>query len=430
MLINTHKLILSILGLLCTVQVSGQDRETYIDRYAEIAVSEMHRSGIPASIKLAQGILESNAGASELARKANNHFGIKCGAYWKGEAMYRKDDERNRHGKLVNSCFRTFQSAEESYTAHSDFLADPAKSYRYGPLFRLSPSDYKGWAHGLKRAGYATNPRYGHLLIKIIEDYELYTYDRITPDMLLQEAEEGPAAADIAEHAPEAPAVSAILHIRHENGVPFVLARIGDTPSKIGYDMDMPSNRVVQCNESVRQKYQDLKPGQRIYLKKKKSRYKGHRRYHEVRNGETMQDISDLYAVRVDKLYTRNRMDEGTQPLPGQRIYLKGKNPGNVRTTRAGPIEEGHQAMFLWEGKEAEAQTPPAGQEAEPPRAEEKIRITGTEPVTPNYLEYIVQPKDTLYGIARLYGTSVDVLKNLNNLDTATIRPGQVLKVQ
>ncbi len=409
-------------------EVSGQDRAAYIERFSAIAVSEMHRTGIPASIKLAQGILESNAGSSELAKKANNHFGLKCGSAWKGSKMYRKDDEYNHHGKLVNSCFRTFSSAEESYTAHSEFLTDPAKAYRYGRLFKLSSADYKGWAHGLKRAGYATNPRYAHLLIKIIEDYRLYEYDKMSPESFEEDliAEEQPVLND--PSAPAAPAVSRILKVQYENDVPFVIARAGDTPSKIGYEMDLPSNRVVQCNEGFNHKHQKLAPGQRVYLKKKKSRYKGSRRYHVVRDGETMQDISDRYAVRLDKLYKRNRLNPGAIPLPGQRIYLQGNNPSSVRTMDSAPATDTRQAMFLWD----EAVKPEAQESTESGKVtfREKIQFVSTEPETSDYIEYIVQPKDTLYGIAKLYGTSVDMLKNLNNLDTANIHPGQVLKVQ
>ena len=164
-----------LISFFCLLAISGfsQDRLDYINRFKDVAVVEMHRTGIPASIKLAQGILESNAGASMLAERANNHFGIKCGSAWKGKTMLRKDDDRNAQGKLVKSCFRSFGSAEESFVAHSDFLLDPNKKYRYGFLFGLGSDDYRGWAHGLKKAGYATNPNYPKLLIRIIEEYQL-----------------------------------------------------------------------------------------------------------------------------------------------------------------------------------------------------------------------------------------------------------------
>ena len=173
-----HKTLILAFVLLGTINsLIAQDRQEYIDQYSVIAIAEMRRAGIPASIKLAQGILESNAGASMLAVKANNHFGIKCGGEWRGKAMHKKDDDRNRDGRLVKSCFRWFDSAEQSFIAHSEFLMDPAKDHRYGFLFDLDVTDYKSWAHGLKKAGYATNPRYPQLLISIIENYGLHRYD-------------------------------------------------------------------------------------------------------------------------------------------------------------------------------------------------------------------------------------------------------------
>lgn len=151
---------------------------TYIGKYKEIAQSEMQRVGIPASIKLAQGILESNSGRSTLALKANNHFGIKCGKYWEGGTFYREDDDYH-NGKLIKSCFRKFKSPNHSYMAHSDFLTNPGSQYRYGFLFDLDPLDYVSWAEGLKSSGYATDPNYANKLISVIEKYELYQFDII-----------------------------------------------------------------------------------------------------------------------------------------------------------------------------------------------------------------------------------------------------------
>lgn len=139
----------------------------YIARYHPIAIEEMHLHGIPASIKLAQGILESGSGNSRLAREANNHFGIKCASDWKGPRVYHDDDEKN-------DCFRSYASPEESFRDHSRFLL----RRRYEKLFTLDRHDYRGWARGLKEAGYATNPRYAELLIDLIERYELYQYDQ------------------------------------------------------------------------------------------------------------------------------------------------------------------------------------------------------------------------------------------------------------
>ena len=150
-----------------------QDQERYIKRYAKIAMREMERSGVPASIKLAQGIWESGAGTSTLARSANNHFGIKCGSNWKGDEYYKEDDDYNDQGRLIKSCFRKYRNADASYVAHSEFLRDPRKAFRYGFLFRLDPTDYKGWARGLSKAGYATDVNYSRRIIDIIERHNL-----------------------------------------------------------------------------------------------------------------------------------------------------------------------------------------------------------------------------------------------------------------
>src|SRR5688500_8307242 len=154
----------------------AQDKSAYIELYKDIAVSEMMRTGIPASIKLAQAIHESACGKSDLACKANNHFGIKCGNDWNGK-KYNQEDDDYKDGELVKSCFREFRTVYDSYIAHSDFLTDPAKSKRYGFLFELDQTDYKGWARGLAKAGYATDPQYANKIIDLIEKYELYQYD-------------------------------------------------------------------------------------------------------------------------------------------------------------------------------------------------------------------------------------------------------------
>ena len=157
--------------------LSQQQVDEYITTYSKIAIDEMNRTGIPASIKLAQGLLESNIGASPLCTEANNHFGIKCGNQWTGKEMYREDDDYGVNGTLTKSCFRVFDSALDSYIAHSEFIMNPAKEFRYGFLFSIPVSDYSSWAFGLQSAGYATDPEYGNKLIRIISKYELYQYD-------------------------------------------------------------------------------------------------------------------------------------------------------------------------------------------------------------------------------------------------------------
>jgi len=164
--------------VITTIQLGAQYTvQDYIDMHKDIAIEEMYRTGIPASIKLAQGLLESNIGKSSLSTIGNNHFGIKCGNTWNGKEIYKEDDDYGLNNQLTKSCFRVFESAHESYVAHSEFLLNPRKSYRYGFLFSIPAHDYISWAKGLKQAGYATDPQYAEKLISRIEDYALYQYD-------------------------------------------------------------------------------------------------------------------------------------------------------------------------------------------------------------------------------------------------------------
>ncbi len=171
--------------LLCWCAVSSPiiaqyktPEERYIEKYKDLAIREMHRTGIPASIKLAQGLLESQAGFSELAQFANNHFGIKCKSDWQGQRFFKEDDDYDPNGLLTKSCFRVYPSVYDSYRDHSQFLR---LRPRYQKLFQLNRTDYRAWAYGLKECGYATDPRYPQKLIQIIEKYRLHQYDRTEP---------------------------------------------------------------------------------------------------------------------------------------------------------------------------------------------------------------------------------------------------------
>ncbi len=175
---NMKRLMLfGFMSVLMTSVSSQSELEAYILDHKDIAIQEMDRTGIPASIKLAQGLLESNVGKSSLSSIGNNHFGIKCGNHWEGKEMYKEDDDYGLHNQLTKSCFRVFNSANESYVAHSEFLLNPKKQYRYGFLFSIPSQDYVAWANGLQEAGYATDPQYAEKLISRIEQYGLYQYD-------------------------------------------------------------------------------------------------------------------------------------------------------------------------------------------------------------------------------------------------------------
>lgn len=403
----------------------AQDRMEYIEQYRDIAIAEMQRTGIPASIKLAQAILESGAGSSTLARRANNHFGIKCGSSWGGKKMYRKDDDRNAHGRLVNSCFRSFDSAKESFVAHSEFLRDPAKEGRYGFLFELQSDDYRGWAKGLKRAGYATNSRYSQLLIQIIEQYGLHEYDAMTPDALAGSAHSNP------DHSMSRRSYAVL----YRNKVKYVKAREGDDLDDIAQITGVPVARLMKYNEAIGQPYYSLDRGEVVYLQSKRNKYKGGQKFHVVGRGETMIQIARAYAVKTSALYRRNDMPPSTEPAVGELLALRGHNKHVVKlrahdadTRGPRPERSDQNGIFLdaiTPGSEEDDEH--AVEEASPPEPlsteESDVTDSGVPP------GYVVQPSDTLYTIARIHGLSVPDLKKINNLDGDVIQPGQVLKI-
>jgi LysM repeat protein len=278
----------------------NQTYQQYIDQYKDIAIEQMHRYHIPASITLAQGLFESGAGKSELARKGNNHFGIKCNG-WTGRAVYHDDDARNE-------CFRAYDSAYESYEDHSKFLVG---SKRYSSLFKLKTNDYKGWAHGLKAAGYATNPQYAYRLIDIIQLYKLYEYD------------EGKGYSKfIAQHAKHS--AGGELHvIKIFNKNYYLIARRGDTFKSIADEVGISYRKLAKYNE--RDKRDVLEEGEIVWLKKKQRKapkdYKG--RLHYVRQGESMYSIAQNYGIRLKNLYKMNHMSPDYQIKVGDALRLR-----------------------------------------------------------------------------------------------------------
>ncbi|MBD5230933.1 MAG: glucosaminidase domain-containing protein [Muribaculaceae bacterium] len=224
---NTRKFLSFIILCLSWLPLAADRYEDYVAAYADMAVAEMHRSGVPASITLSQGLLESAAGASTLASEGNNHFGIKCHNDWQGETMLRDDD-------ALGECFRVYPSAADSFADHSRFL----QRRRYAPLFELDPTDYAGWAHGLKSCGYATDPNYALRLIAIIERYGLYRYDH--------GAEE--AAALDAEY------IASRLRSRHaisrSAGRYFVIAWPGDTYESIAAELNLNPEALAAANDN------------------------------------------------------------------------------------------------------------------------------------------------------------------------------------
>lgn len=276
----------------------------YIKRYAPLAVEQMKRYKIPASITLAQGLLESGAGQSVLARKSNNHFGIKCHRNWHGRKVYHDDDARGE-------CFRAYGKVADSYEDHSKFLTSGA---RYAFLFKLKKTDYKGWARGLKKAGYATDPSYANRLITIIEDYDLYKYDN--EGMSKREARRWEKLIK------KKPWLVNPHQVYIANGLAYVVARDGDTFQLLGGEFDISWKKLVKYND-LHKEY-TLEAGDIIYLKKKnKKADKGHT-YYVVRDGDSMHSISQKFGIRLKNLYKLNAKDvDDYVPEVGERVWLR-----------------------------------------------------------------------------------------------------------
>lgn len=323
---------------------NNPDRRAYIEKYKDIAMAEMSRAGIPASIKLAQGILESGDGKSTLANEANNHFGMKCGAKWEGNTFYLKDDDYDANGQLVKSCFRVFETPQQSYYAHSEFLHNPKKAYRYGYLFDLDIRDYRAWAKGLKAAGYATNPRYPQLLIGIIEANKLYEYDLINLfEWDLAEGTRPKPETNPGSNPNNNPVASSNVsknEVVLNNGVRMIFAQSGDTPNSIENLFGVKAKKVTIYNELYEGGSLTFKEGDRIYLQSKRKRWRGKTTIHQVKPGETMYSISQLYGMKVCHLYKRNRMIEGTEPAIGQKISLRRKISRNSTIRLRDPSQD------------------------------------------------------------------------------------------
>lgn len=427
-----YRLVFILVLWLSVLTLSKADnRMVYVEKYAAIAISEMQRTGIPASIKLAQAVLESNAGQSILAIKANNHFGIKCGNDWGGKTFYREDDDRDDRGRLIKSCFRQFSSSQESYIAHSEFLRDPNKSYRYGSLFKLRSDDYRAWAKGLLNSGYATNPKYAQLLIKIIDDYQLYKYDVEIPRRAAEIVQvEEPTKNNTPEKRTKVPSTSSSYStqlVKYKNDVKYVQAIPGDTPESIARKFKVSVHQVMKYNEELKSRTQEIAAATNVFIQPKRRKYRGKQKYHIVKSDELLTDISRNYGVCLSGLLKINRMNEGEDPESGQKIYLKGKNPKNVivrtKYIKIDPIS-GHVDKNEYT---SETQHVPIKEQVQ---ESESMNGQQVEPAISKRIKHIVQPTETLYGIARAYGISIEKLKKLNNLVENTIHPGQELTIE
>jgi len=310
--------VLSIFAVSGLKAQNNSDVIDYINTYKEIAIREMQRSGVPAAITLAQGIHESMAGKSDLVQKSNNHFGIKCRAEWKGERVYHDDDARGE-------CFRSYEKAEQSYIDHSDFLKNGT---RYAFLFQLDPTSYSDWAYGLKKAGYATNPKYPQILIKYIEDYNLEQYTLIAMGKLSPKDEilagggkpvsigAGVAIQEI-KFPVAKPAVDYPIGEFKVNNTKVIFVKAGASLLGIAKQYDISLKHLLDFNELDEDNDDVLQQDQLVFLQRK--RKSGGVEFHEVKPGETLYDICQAEGIRLESLVEYNYLQNQPEPAVGER---------------------------------------------------------------------------------------------------------------
>jgi hypothetical protein len=314
-----RNLLVFILVFAATV-IQGQEltRKQYIEKYKDIAISNMRNYKIPASITLAQGCLESRNGNSELSAKSNNHFGIKCHSSWKGKRTYYDDDKKGE-------CFRVYKNPEESFADHSQFL----QKSRYAKCFELDIMDYKGWARELKRAGYATNPKYPDLLIKIIEYNDLTKYDKIAMGKGIKEepvAKKENTTEDVDSEGEDfvIDMYNSLVVKKSENQIKYVEAEGGQTPEEIAVMFDMGIWQIRNYNDL--DKNVRFEGGETVYLQPK--RRKGAQEFYTVESdSETIASVSQKFGIKEFSLRWKNRLDKGAELKKGMTLYLRKRRP-------------------------------------------------------------------------------------------------------
>ena len=318
-------LFLALLASVCATAQTRQTREEYIEKYKAIAVAHMERDGIPASITMAQGILESDAGNSKLSLSSNNHFGIKCKKHWTGAKVYHDDDAKGE-------CFRAYDTVEDSYQDHAEFLDS---SPRYDSLFAYPSNDYRSWARGLKAAGYATAPDYAQRLVAIIEKYKLYILDQ----------QDGAAIYSSGRNAKENAEWFALnsntqrndikgedifnVTINAHNGYKiyrvnktcYVVAKQDDTYASIGKVFGITDRMLRKFNDAGEK--DSLKAGDMVYIERKKSSWLGVAHQHNVEQGQSLRDVSQKYGIRSARLARLNRINKRRDLTAGQSLQLK-----------------------------------------------------------------------------------------------------------
>lgn len=311
------RLLLVLMTVLLSIGAAKNPKLDYIDKYSDIAIKEMKRTGVPASITLAQGILESNAGQSVLATKGNNHFGIKCHNDWNGKTMKMDDN-------APKECFRVYPNAEASFRDHSDFLRSRD---RYKSLFELKQTDYKGWARGLKKAGYATDPGYADKLITLIEDYELYRFDKgvkvsVKPPLEIEEPKVVQLEPRPGMKYQESVTFSTARKVYSQNGVPFVYSEAGETYASIAASNGLFLKELLKFNDHEQELA--LEPGTMVYLARKKAQGPvGVNKYVVEKDGETLRDIAQRFGIRYAALQKLNIVLYGKTLEEGDTVILR-----------------------------------------------------------------------------------------------------------
>ena len=377
-----HRIIITILFVAISLTAAAQNIsvEEYIQQFKGIAINEMKRSGVPASITLAQGILESENGNSELVKKSNNHFGIKCKNTWTGETVTHDDDANGE-------CFRAYTNADESYRDHSDFLK---ANQRYASLFNLDPTDYAGWAKGLKKAGYATNPKYPDLLVKYIEQYNLQQYSLIAlnklPETEIAKTDESKNVVPAETIPAEEPAIKEndmqaaagpdkIVSI---NKTKCVFAKKGTSLLLVANKNNISLSKLMEFNDLTEEGI--LSKDQNIYLQKKSKT--GEADFYVVQSGETLYDVAQKTGVQLKYLLEYNNLSATAKLNTNVKLVLK---PGLKHVVNN--------------------------------ISDKKNNI------------HRVAPKEGLFSIARTYNVTVQQLRKWNNLDSDNLIIGQEIIV-
>jgi LysM repeat protein len=393
------KLSLLFFVAFATCHSFGQSRATiitYIEKYKNIAIEEMQRTGVPASITLAQGIHETGAGTSNLVTKSNNHFGIKCKTEWNGEKVYHDDDARGE-------CFRKYDDPTISYKDHSDFLKTRS---HYASLFKLDPTDYEAWAFGLKKAGYATNPKYPQILIKLIRDYNLQDYTFIALGQKPNNPNEPVWVNNTAETTTTEKAVVAVKTIYPEgvfkiNDTKVIFIQQGISYLKLAEEHDIPLARLLDFND-MRNGDVAQKDGLLFLQRKRKT---GTHETHIVVQNETLYDVAQAEAIRLESLLQYNFLTHGVQVEAGEKLYLTAQAPTMPKLANEKPVVV--KAVY----KPIELV-----QESSYAAADE-------------FILHEVQPKETMYSIAKKYEVSVDELKSWNELPSNELKIGQQIRI-